>query len=291
MAKRFKKNSVRVLFLLVSFFLLLSVYFVIENRPIIFKTKEGPLLFKKEAVDKIVIVDNKRTTTITKKNNHWFVDRFPADEERIEAIINALAGLKREEIASRNKNSYPQFEVDGRRRVELANQTIYIGKNFTLNKSYFRLNKDANVYIAGQDLTGLLSSQEFRDLNPRFINNEGAISQLTLKWDDKKTSLKKEKNNWKTSSGKTLKREKVDFLINDIKTLRGDEIFNKKKIDLSKYPVDLTIIAREKEKEKKGFFYKKDEGKYYFYQQGADYIYQIPAAYVASLKKEEKDLF
>jgi hypothetical protein len=286
------RNPTKRFFALVFVFILaLGVYILIQKAPGLFKKEERVLkTLNKESVDKVIISDDKDKIIAEKKNKQWLINNFPADQERIEKIIDTLVNLKKEKKVSTNKNKYADFGVDGKRKIDLDKQVVYIGKIYSYGKSYFRIDDDPNVYLADEDLSDLLSPQDFRDLQVYFVLDENKTNELTLEWDNQRTVVKREKEGWKASSGKIIKKEKIDFLLNDIKTLKGDDVFDRKKIDLSNYLVDLTIFIKENEKEKIGVFYKENEEKYYFYQEGANYIYQIPAAYVASLKKKEEDL-
>jgi len=277
--------------LLWALVLIVALYILIQKTPLLFKKEERVLKsLSKELINRVMLVDDKDKTTVDKKNKSWLINDFPADEERIEKIIEAVLNLKKEEMVSGNKNKYADFEVEGKRKIELAGNTVYIGKTYSYGKSYFRVDSDPNVYLADEDLSAFFYPKDFRDLRPHFINNESKVDKVEEQWKGGLLKLTKKNDQWVTLDNKTAKKDRVDFLINDIKTLKGEDALDKKKIDLSNYPLDLSIIVSEEGKEKKGLFYKIDNEKYYFYQEGSNYIYQIPSAYVASLKKEEKEL-
>jgi hypothetical protein len=281
----------RLLIGVLIFTLLTGVFIFIQKAPnLLYKEEKALVGLNKAAINQLVIVDEKERITVTKKNNRWLIGDFPADQERIEKIIEVSLGLKKKEAVSRNKNKYTDFEVTGKRKIELGKDILYIGKTYAFGRSYFRVEGDSNVYVADEDLSNLLYPKDFRDLKLYFISDENKVDRVEISWEGEKSSLIKKDGKWLTSANKTAKKDRVDFLINDIKTLKGDDVFEKKKIDLSSYSVDLSLMVSEAGKDRKGFFYKKNEEKYYFYQEGANYVYQIPATYVASLKKEEKDL-
>lgn len=286
-----RKRTKRFFTLLFSFILLMGIFVLIKNLPQLFKKEEK--VFKgisKNSVKQIIITDDKERVTITKKNHRWVIKDFPADEERVEKIIESLLSLNKEEVISRNKSKYKEFEVEGKRKIEFEKNTIYVGKSYSYNKSYFRVNQDPNVYLADKDLSSLFYPNDFRDLKVYLIIDEAKVEKIEEEWEGKSLRLTKKNNQWHTLTNKTAKKERIDFFLNDIKTLKGDDLFEKRTIDLSAYQPELLLVVKEGEKEKKGFFYQKDREKYYFYQEGSNYVYQIPAAYVSSLKKEEKDL-
>lgn len=286
-----RKENRRFLTLLFLLFLLICLFILIQKLPPLFKKEEKILnKIKKDQIKKIIITEGKEKKIITKNNNRWLIKNFPADQERIEKIIDELVNLTKEEIVSSNKNKYRDFEVEGRRKIEIENHIIYIGKTYSFGKSYFRIDSDPNVYLSSEDLSSFFYPKDFRDLKVYFILDDKKIERIEEYWQGKSLKLTKKEDKWLISNGKTAKREKVDFFINDIVTLKGDDVFEKKNINLSDYQADLLLIVSENGKEKKGTFYQKDQEKYYFYQESSNYIYQIPAAYISSLKKEEKDL-
>ncbi len=294
-----KKPTKRFFKVLFVFVLLIGVFSFIQKLPDLFKKDKRIFeILNKESVKQVMIVDGEDKTTTDKKNKQWLINDFPADKERIEKIIETILELKKEEMVSRNKNKYADFEVNGKQKIEFNNHVVYIGKIYSYGKSYFRVDNDPNVYVADEDLSGFFYPKDFRDTRVYFINDENKVNRIEEQWEEKFLKLTKKESKWfvvsegKPSSAKATegKKDRVDFFINDIKTLKGDDAFDKKSVNLSNYQPDLSITVDEGGKEKKGVFYKIDNEKYYFYQEGSNYVYQIPAAYVASLKKEEKDL-
>lgn len=285
-----RKTTKRLLLLTSSLITLLGLFFLSQKIPQFFKKEQKFFSINKDLINKLTIYDNEKKTTVIKKNERWFVDDFPADEERVEKIIDTILGLKKGEIVSKNKNKYQNFEVEGKRKIEFNGNTLFVGKNYSFQKSYFRINKDEAVYLANEDLSNLFYPNDFRDLKTKLIDNEDKVNQVSLTWDNQEINLVKKKDQWELKSGKKAKKDRVDFLINDIKTLKGDDILKKEKVDLANYLIDLSIVVKEESKEKKAAIYQIDKEKYYFYQEGGQFVYQIPAVHVASLKKEEKDL-
>lgn len=286
-----RKTNKRLVLLLIFFVFLLLILLSFQMAPQFLNRKEKAFSqIKKEIINEMIIFDKGKKTTLKKINNQWYINQFPADQERIEKIIETVINLEKKEIVSKNKKKYKDFEVDGERKIELNNHTLYLGKNYSFQKSYFRVDKDEAVYLAQEDFSNWFYPEDFRDLKIKLINNEEKVSKLFLAWDDKELVLKKDKDQWFFDKGKKAKKDRVDFLINEIKTLKGDDILEKEKIDLSSYFIGLKIKLNEEKKEKKVGFYQRDREKYFFYQEGDVFVYQVPAAYVSSLRKEESDL-
>lgn len=286
-----KKNSRRLLILTSLVCLLILLLAAVQLLPSVFPEKTAVFSsLQKETIQKIIITADKNTTELTQRKKRWAVGDFPADAERVQNIIDALAALKKDDIASQNKQKYQEFGVDGGKKIELNAQVLYVGKTAGYNRSYFRTNKDPVIYVANADFSSFLEPADFRDLKVLFIADEAKVDKVILVADGKQTAIEKKKDAWIVGRGKKAKKERVDFWINDIKTLKADEIFLEKTIDLSKTNPEITLLVKENNTEKKGTFYVKDKDSYYFHQEKSPYTYQIPASDVVSLKKEEKDL-
>lgn len=286
-----RKTNKRFYWLLLCLAFFITIFISLQKLPLLFK-KEPKTFFnlKKETITQLKITDNNDIVNIVKNGNSFMAGDFPADEERIYKIIDSLLQFAKDEFVSTNKNKYADFEVDGRRKIEFDQHVVYIGKNYSYAKSYARVDSDPRVYILNEDLSNVFYPKDFRDLKVYLVNSEEKVDKVDLSWSGKKIVLTKKDNKWLLNNNKEAKKERVDFFLNDLKTLKGDDIFGSEKNDLSKLPVELTVFISESKKEKKAVFYKKDKEKFYFFKEDSKYIYQIPTAYVASLKKEEKDL-
>lgn len=255
--------------------------------------------FNKERVTGLKVTKDNQTREIFKKENKWYAkgkeeDEFPGDSDRVSLILDSLSGLDRSETISENKNKYGQFEVDGKKKVEFdldsqKNSTVYIGKQFSISKTYFRIAKDPAVYIASNDLSPIFDPFDFRDLKPHLIDDENEVSFVDVSWDENKLSLTKKDDHWLTSSNKEAKRERVDYFVNDLNTLKGNDIIRRDKVELTALKKELTVVLVEKGKKKTGVFYKKDKNSYYLDILGSKYLLQIPGVYPDSFKKTEVD--
>lgn len=282
--KRLLKLAIILIFFLLLFILIKNVLVLFPARVYVFAS------LKKEPIQKLVFTLDKKKITVTKKNNQWTTENFPADFERIEQLVDSLINLKKDDIASQNKNTYAEFAVEGKRKIEFNSHVLYIGSADSFSRTYFRADTDPLVYISTIDFSSLLAQEDFRELNVLLITDESKVNKIVFSIKDKTIEVEKKKDVWMMRNGKKAKKEQVDFWINDIKTLKGNDIFAEKSIDFSKRDKEMTISIKEGDKEKKGVFYKKDEDSYYFHQEKSGYIYYIPAVSVTSVQKEEKDL-
>lgn len=282
------------LFKLTLLFLGLMFLFIFKTQFSNFFGQKTPLVFpdlKTQSVQEITLFGEK-TIFLYKKNNLWFVKEkkaeFPADQERIQTLINNLVNLKKEEIVSTNKTKHQNFGI-GKEKISFKTKdkdlTIFIGKATSLNKTYLRINNQNEVFI-GEGFNNAFNPDDYRDLLVHLINEEDKINQLEIDSDGKKIILEKKGNEWLINN-KKAKKEKVDFFINDLKMLKADDILTKKINLPANY--QLQIKLKEKNQEKSARFYPEEETNYFLKTSNSDLIYQLSAASVTSLKKEEKD--
>lgn len=290
------KTTKRLIKLFIILFFFVVVFILITQKSLLFpQHMEVFPLLKKESIRKVIVSEDKNKSTVEKKNTQWMIGDFLADAVRIDQILDMITTLKKDDIASQNKKKYADFGVDGGKKIEFDTHVIYVGdgKGGT-SYHYFRVDTDPIVYRTASDFSSLLTIEDLKDLNTHFINKEDAVEYVNLSWGSTNLESVKKNNEW-TVNGKKAFKERVDFFINDIKTLKGDEIFKKETIDFATLPVELSIAIKESGKTKKSIVYRKDAPSkediiYYFYQKDSTFVYKIPSSYVASLKKEEKDM-
>ena len=295
-----KRNRTRLIKLLI-FFLIFFVVFILKNEFANWRTKFLPQKsnqpfssIKKEGVTDVILTKDK-TTHIYKKDKNWYVKKdnneFKADEERINKIIDTIINLKKDSVVSKNKNKHREIGID-KQKIEFKtnnkNYLIYVGALAGLSQfsgNFVRIDNEDDVFIA-EGFEDTFTSDDYRNLSVHFVTNESGISNLEISFEDKRAELIKKSDNWLIGN-KNAKKDRVDFFINDLKTLKSTDIFAKDKM-IPDF-ISLTIKIVENNKEKSIGFYKLDENNYLAKSSTSEYIYQIPAAYIASLKKEEKD--
>lgn len=294
-----KKNRLKKLLIIFAFFIIL--FLLGEKIPQLNKkdNRAYPQL-KAENIKRLEIIDNKSKTDIYKKGKSWYTKgaihtEFPADLGRIDEMIKIITALKKDEVISENKSKYSEFEVEGKRKINIYSNSstpgvIYIGKQHLVDANYFRTGNDPAVYIASIDLGSLLEQNDYRDLGPHLLEEENNVSLIDISWEKNKLDLTKMKGNWLMKDGKKAKLDRVDYLINDIKNLKGNNMFYKNKIDISQYQIELAINIVENGRKKAGIFYKKDDESSFFIMMGSKYVFEIPSVYVASIKKTQADM-
>jgi len=293
-----KKKNIRILFLIIIFIFISSFLFLYEkiNNFLLKNQVAQPLAkIKENKIIKIVFENENNKTEVYKKNSHWYLvkDGFElkADEERINKTIDALINIKKEEIVSQNKNKHKDFGIDKRKitiYTEKNKFIIYVGNNANLANNYIRINNENTVFLA-ENLSDVFSNNnDWWDSKVDFVSNPEKIKSIEINYlsEEKKIILTKNKNEW-IINGKKAKKDRVDFFINDLKTLKADDITSKENFyDINP---EIVIIVNEDNKIKKGDFFNIDKEYYFLTINKNKFIYKIKTAYISFLKKEEDD--
>ncbi|KKP29281.1 MAG: hypothetical protein UR15_C0018G0007 [Parcubacteria group bacterium GW2011_GWA2_31_28] len=293
-----KTNSQRLI-VLFCFFIILLTATAIKERLDFFSPQSITQPFKSikttEASAIEITIDNK-TTSLYKKQNHWFQkhdkEEYQADENRINKILQNIKDLEKGEIYSTNKNKHREFGIDKQKiTVKIPNQNIviYVGNNAGIDKTYTRIDQSNEVFIS-TGLNGIFYPADFRDFAVYFINDESKVTSVEIKYDNFSAVLKKNNNNW-TINNKNAKKDRVEFFLNDLSTLKAQD-FNQEN---PKSNPELVIQVKENNMINNAEFFlpgnqdEKDKQIYYLRTSNSNKIFEIPAVYVSSLKKEEKD--
>jgi len=292
-----RKNRSRLIALTILLVILFFGLMIKNNLPRLLP-KQPPAVFpqlKKEAVLRMVITDDGKIINLYKKNGDWFLkkeaDEFKADEEMINQIINGLASFRKGEIVSNNKNRYKDFGIGGKKislTAESKNYVLFVGETAGENLIYLRVDSQNEVFL-GEGFVDIFNQQDFRDLNVNLINNENNLNQIEINFGNNKTNLTKKGNHWYLSNNLEAKKDRVDFFINDLKTLKGNDVLSEPQIQRPSLIKTVFIRVKEGSTEKTADFFPKDEENYYIKTSSSSFIFQIPAVSVASFKKEAKD--
>jgi len=298
-----KKITQRILFLILIIFFIFFFIFVREKINYLFikRTDIQPFVkINQDKITKIIFEDENKKIELNKKNNLWYVKKnnfeFKADEERIKKTIDALMNLKKEEIVSKNKNKYKDFGIDKRKitfYVDKNKFLVYIGDNANYNNNFVHIDGDDSVFLA-ENLNDVFSNDEWRDLKIPLILNIDKIESIEINYlnnDSKeKLVLTKEKNEWKINN-KKAKKDRVDFFINDLSTLKANDIVYQE--NFSDVNPEIVIIINENHQIKKADLFSSSDQKYILklYEKNVStFRYVINSSSISSLlKKEEKD--
>lgn len=280
-------------FKLLSLFFFIALLFVFLNSYNRVFSKKIPKPFadlQTSDVEKIIFKSGEKTTEIFKKENRWYVmhdaDEFSADEKRIGSIIESMRSLQKEDIVSNNKTKREEFEID-KKTIEIKTAkkifTLYVGTNHTSDTNYVSTNDEDDIFLAS-GFADVFMPDDFRDLRVPFVQDEKLISSITVDFDGKKTTLAKKGDAWVIGEKKT-KKDRVDFFINDLATLKASDIIKNKTTQSG----GLSIEVTEQNMIKSAVFSPISEKTYQATISNNDFTYSIPSPYIESLKKEEKD--
>jgi len=289
------KNTFRLTFLFIIIALLSSIVILQNffrssfnrNSQQAFKT------IKRQDINEVIIRGDKNETTIFKDKGKWILRKngieYVSDQERIEGIIHIIVNLQKGEIASNNKNKHIELGIGGRNIILKSpkeTDTLYIGNVSGVNNNYARIGNSNEVFIAS-GLSDVFTPDDYRDLSVGFIDHENKVNQIEIIFDNQQLDLVNKNNDWYNGDIK-LKKDRVDFFLNDLKTLKSSDIMINDPTLNAFFPKSLTITVKENDKNKMATFYKKDTD-YILKTSISSSIFQIPEGYVSSLKKTEKD--
>lgn len=288
-----KRNKSRLIAL--STTLLLAVFIIVaKDRILSFLPQKNNQLFpalKKESINELIIEKDAKINTIIHADKGWYVkkdgEESLADQERVEKIITNILGLKKEEVASTNKNKHKELGIDKQKivvKTKTKQYNIYLGNMTSGTKNYIRINDENEVFIAA-GFEEVFIPDDYRDMKANLVENEASVASVEIQFEGKMLKLERKGKDWFIGN-KRAKKDRIDFFINEIKTLKGTDIA---KDDILSQNISLKIIVKENGKEKTGAFYTKDQYANLLKTSVSNYVLQIPAPYLNSLKKEEKD--
>lgn len=298
-----KKNNKRLIFILILLFLaFISLFLINKSNDLFSKAIPKPFFqIKKEAVTNLNIINNNKKTNLYKKSAHWYLKidnaEFNADNNRINKIIDTIIALEKEDVVSTNPKKHPEFEIQKNSlAIQTENQSyiLFVGKNAGYTKNYLRINNDNDIFIAS-GFDSIFFPEDFRDLSTKLLSQENDVSKIQINFDEKNIILEKKKDDWHVND-KKVKKDRVDFFLNDFKTLKAEDILKKDSLDLASLQKELTIRITEKDKENTTEFYsfpnnqnEKYKNRYALMKSHSDSIYLVASINVDSFKKQEND--
>lgn len=286
------KTQTRLIILSIAFVLICIIYFAKDSFLSLFKTKpETVFSIQPQSINDITLIDNKKQIKLYKKDTDWYTKQnstdFKADTTRIQSLTDSIAHLTKEDIISNNRNKRAEFGIEGQKvvfKINNTQHTVFIGKQID-SKNYIAVDNDADVFTA-DGFTGIYTPADYRDLTVRVIQDENKVTSITENYDSMTVKLDKQKDAWYLN-GKKVKKERVDFLINDLKTLQATDITTSAVITGLNSAMSVNVM--ENGKKVQADFYQKDAQQYVITLSNTQSVYTVQAAYIQSLKKEPKD--
>ncbi|MCK5056687.1 MAG: DUF4340 domain-containing protein [Candidatus Aminicenantes bacterium] len=220
----------------------------------------------KEDIGKVEIRWKGKTIVLNKKEKKWAVGekKYPADESKINNIIDTIAGLSLSEMVSESQN-YRPYELDEKNKIAVKAykdddilREFEIGKQAsTYGHTFVKIAGDDKVYHAEKSFRGYFD-REIDDLRDKTVLtfdkneiseiqviSEGREYQFSKKVtvkepkppEDKDKSKEKippaepeEKIQWLTADGKEGEKTKLDSFINQLSDLRCDKYLEDKEL-------------------------------------------------------------
>src|SRR3990167_4371012 len=145
--KRNRKRLIQLIFI----FLLVTAVILLKNytdRFLLLKTDQPFSTIDKAAIKELIVTQDK-TTSLYKKNGKWTIKKngveYPADQEKLESLINAFINLEKSEAVSNNKARHTQLGI-GKQKIELKSAgkkyVIFVGDDSGLGNNYVRIDNE-----------------------------------------------------------------------------------------------------------------------------------------------------
>ena len=161
------------------------------------------------------------TVTIAKEDGNWVVSdkKFPADEEKIKKMAEAIEGLTVTALVS-EREDFKRYNLDEENRLRVLAASgsgkttrIAVGKVApTRNHTFVKLEGDDRIYHAAGNLERLFdrSVSEIRDKQVMKLD-PAAITGVAIKKDGHEIKLEKaESKDGKTSSWESVQKRNID---------------------------------------------------------------------------------
>lgn len=230
------------------------------------------------------------TISLGKQGKIWKVEEggqvYPADPEKVGALLSALNSIRTSDIVSNNKKKRTEFGIKNDTiTVTLPEKTeiLHLGIPPTTEGMYVSINDESEIYAVPSLSTVL--SDDYRDLKPVSMKSEDVVA-IHEAYESADIDLIKDKNGW-TINAKRSVPERVDYFISDITGLKASTM------DMgdigAKVPDILVRIEGKSQTTEKLEFFQVDETTYVLRTSHSPFTYSIPAGYVESLKKSETD--
>ncbi len=251
------------------------------------------LAVTRQSVTGVQILDAGRETDLYNRKGTWYLKRagveYLADQVRVNALLDAVFSFKKGDVYSTNKKNHRELGID-KQRIVIRNDkgavTVYVGSAYTLSQRYIRFATEDEVY-AGEGFDDAFTSPDYRDLALHLVTNPEQVSRISYESPQRSSLYEKTKNDWQ-ADGVKLAREKMDFFLNDIQSLKAADIEPKSRVQLPDRAFSLTV--QEAGVSRAAVFFAKDETEYFMTVNDGPLVYTVKSGLVESLKKTPEDL-
>lgn len=221
-------------------------------------------------------------------NGKWLTKgtvRMPADEIRIKGFLQFLKTLTKMKLFHRTKKTKRVRQDSNRIEIKIGMMTyrLYIG-NSDLTKNYLMLNDEPIIFEA-EGFDDVFDPFDYRDLSLHPINTVEQVSAIKITWETNESKLEKNKDVWLVN-GKKAVRERADYLLNNIQTLKATDIITPQQFN----PQTPHLTHEEGNKNTLLTVYNFDDSSSIVKMSNSKFIYKVPNVYLESVKKAEDDL-
>jgi hypothetical protein len=227
-------------------------------------------------ISKIVLNRADGEILLAKGNDEWLInkDKFPADKEKMNAMIKEIKGLNLSALVSESKN-YAMYDLESDKKISLeviSNDKILlkmdIGKTASSYRhTFIKLDNDYKVYQANGNLKSAFD-KKLSDIRDKLVMKfDEDIAEIIL--NDGKREMKITKKitfvdsgaaEWVTDKNEKVKGNEVEMIINNLRNMNCDDfVEGKAKEDFDKF---IYRIELKGNKTYSFFFAEKKDDKY-----------------------------
>jgi hypothetical protein len=186
--------------ILVAVIAALSVYLLVQKKGKTHYTLPELKPVQEKSISKVMITKGGSPLTLQKEDDVWLIlpQRYPADSDLLENLLDEISGLTLTALASESRN-YSLYELDDARRIDVeilggdkTLRKVWVGKTAPSSRHTFvKLDDDPRVYHASGNLKSTFDKKasDLRDKKVLSIDEE--ITEITLKEGNKEMILVK----------------------------------------------------------------------------------------------------
>ncbi len=240
--------------------ILMALYFIpmlIESKP-----SRTVIISRKEDVKEIKIKKGDNLIRLLRRNGSWRIaapEDWPADSEKVEALLNALKETVLENAITDNKSRYNEFGINGNGDYLEISTKNGQSRRFLLGKRgprysliYIRPDDEATVYLVNAKFADRLPSGKYAFRDRTILSLEpSTIEKVQWKYGDESYSYIKREKEWvrvDTEGRETpLADDAIKDYLEDISSIRASGFLDNDRLPESADHVGKIIIKADEE--------------------------------------------
>ena len=244
-----------------------------------------------QSVVSISLSTKNKSVELIRKKEEWMVKEgiytYPADIEKIKKMLSEIEQIEKKDIVAQTEKKYAELGVvENKIVLDFSNRkslTIFVGKPASWGRSYARFDTNPETYLVN-GLTEIFSPFEYRSFQIGIIKDLNQVSAISIASTLHSFFLKKINNGWIFETGEKPKEERVQFLLQDLKTLTATDIMNEIPQELPFPFITLSVI--ENRKELIAYIYDLGNEQYLFVIQGKKSGFILTSVQIDTLTKD-----